>query len=279
MSNTPVVFAKPLYAQGPIDPSELDNIDLRGQRIPKEGEQPGPAGMDTLNTDPMATSGGEDTFEDRYKNLKRHHDSKIFEARKRIKELEDQAQYTQRPLPPKTAEEMKQYKEANPDMFAAMESMVMTNEYQVDPSRVKRLEEELFESQQRTALEQIKQVHPDYTQIVDSPEFETWLAGQSLMVKGLINDNKTDSGAFIRCLDLYKLDTGTAPADNGSSQRSLHNASAAAAVIMNGAAAAMDVGTEQGRVWTREEIGKLHPKEFAALEEEIDTAWAEGRVR
>ena len=29
----------------------------------------------------------------------------------------------------------------------------------------------------------------------------------------------------------------------------------------------------------REEIGKLHPKEFAAFEAEIDTAWAEGRIR
>ena len=278
MSNTQKVFATPLYAQGYVDPDGLDDIDLRGQRIPKEGDETGSAGQDTSLTNQMATSSDEEAFEHRYKNLKRHHDSKIHEARKRIKELEEQAVIASRPKPPKTAEEMQAFQTANPEMFAAMQTMNMTNEHQVDPMRVKRLEEELFESRQRTALEQIKQVHPDYTQIVDSAEFEAWLGQQSLMVKGLISDNSTDSAAFIRCLDLFKMDMGTAMPNNGSSRRSTIDASAAAAVTYNSASQA-EVGTPQGRIWTREEIGKLHPKEYQALEAEIDTAVAEGRVR
>lgn len=279
MSNTNTVYAKPLYAQGYVDPSELDNIDLRGNPIPKDDTNPNPAGQDTSGVDPMTTSGSEgNEFEDRYKKLKRHHDSSIFEARQRIKVLEDEATRSARPTPPKTAEEMKQYQEKNPEMFAAMQTMTMTNENQVDPSRVQRLERELFESQQRTALEQIKQVHPDYAQTIDSPEFEAWLAQQPLMVKGLIVDNETDSAAFIRCLDLYKLDNGTSTNNGSSFKKSNNDASAADAVTYNNASQA-EVGTEHGRIWTREEIGKLRPQQYEALESEIDTAYAEGRVR
>lgn len=275
MSNDKTFYAKPLYAQTYVDPTELANIDLRGLPIPKDGTDPEPAAQDTSVTDPEATSGGEENpIEDRYKQLKRHHDTSIYEARKRIADLEEQATRLTRPVPPKTPEEMTQFKKDNPDMFAMMESMVMTNENQVDPERVQRLEKELFDSQQRTALEQIKQVHPDYASLVDSPEFEAWKNQQSLMVKSLIDGNTTDSAAFIRCLDLYKLDNG-APSSNGSSHRP-NEASAADAVTFNNAA--QEVGTSQGRIWTREEIGKLHPSEFKRYEDEIDTAWAEGRV-
>ncbi len=279
MSNTPTVFAKPLYSS-PTN-TEFDNIDLRGNQIPNtEANGSGSAGQNTQNVNSAATSNGEDQlFKERYVNLKRHHDSKIFEARNRIKELEGQVSSAGQLTPPKTAEEMKLFKEQNPDMFAAMESMLISKSSNIDPDRVAKLEEELFNSRQRTAMEQIKMVHPDYVDVIANPAFEAWLAHQSDMVKGLVEQNSTDSGAFIRALDLYKLDTGTATASKGTSfQKSNVDASAADAININGASIA-DVGTPPGRIWTREEIGKLRPQEFAALEAEIDTAWAEGRVR
>ena len=114
--------------------------------------------------------------------------------------------------------------------------------------------------------------------VLTDPNFESWLGNQSTMVKGLVENNSTDSAAFIRALDLYKLDTGTITVNNAaSSQKSNVDASAADAVVINGASMT-DVDTQQGRIWTREEIGKLKPAEFAHFEEEIDTAWAEGRV-
>ena len=279
MSNTPTVFAKALYSS-PVK-NEFDNLDLRGNQIPNtEANGSGSAGQNTQNVNSAATSNGEDQpFKERYVNLKRHHDSKIFEARNRIKELEGQVSSAGQLTPPKTAEEMKLFKEQNPDMFAAMESLLISKSNNIDPNRVAKLEEELFESRQRTAMEQIKMVHPDYVDVIANPAFEAWLGNQSNMVKGLVEQNSTDSGAFIRALDLYKLDTGTITASKGTSfMKSNNDASAADAININGASIA-DVGTPQGRIWTREEIGKLHPKEFAHFEEEIDTAWAEGRVR
>lgn len=279
MSNTPTVFAKPLYSS-PTN-TQYDNVDLRGNPIPNtEATGSSPAGTNTQNVNSAATSNGEDQlFKERYVNLKRHHDSKIFEARNRIKELEGQVSSIGQLTPPKTAEEMKLFKEQNPDMFAAMESLLISKSNNIDPNRVAKLEEELFNSRQHTAMEQIKIVHPDYVDIISDSNFESWLARQSEMVKGLVEQNSTDSGAFIRALDLYKLDTGTTTASKGTSfMKSNNDASAADAININGASIA-DVGTPQGRIWTREEIGKLHPKEFARFEEEIDTAWAEGRIR
>ena len=279
MSNTPTVFAKALYSS--TVNSEFDNLDLRGNQIPNtQANGSGSAGQNTQNVNSAATSEGEDQlFKERYVNLKRHHDSKIFEARNRIKELEQQVSSTGKLTPPKTAEEMNLFKQENPDMFAAMQSLAMGQSNQIDPRRVAKLEEELLESRQRTAIEQIKMVHPDYIDVIANPAFEAWLGNQSSMVKSMVEENSTDSSAFIRALDLYKLDNGTTTANKGTSfMKSNNDASAADAVVFNGASQA-DVGTPLGRIWTREEIGKLHPKEFARLEEEIDTAWAEGRVR
>ena len=279
MSNTNTVFAKPLYSSSYN--IEVDKVDLRGNPIPEtEATDSGSAGQNTQDANSTATSNGEDQlFKERYVNLKRHHDSKIFEARNRIKELEGQVSSAGQLTPPKTAEEMKLFKEQNPDMVAAMESMLIAKSNNFDPNRVAKLEEELFNSRQHTAMEQIKVVHPDYVDIIGDPKFESWLSQQSEMIKGLVEQNSTDSGAFIRALDLYKLDTGTTTAGKGTSlMKSNNGASAADAINFNGASQA-DVGTPPGRIWTREEIGKLHPKEFAHFEEEIDTAWAEGRIR
>ncbi len=279
MSNTNTVFATPLYSSK-IN-TEFDNMDLRGNQIPNnDATGSSPAGMNTQSTTGAATSEGDDQlFKERYVNLKRHHDSNIFEARNRIKELEQQVSSTGKLTPPKTAEEMKLFQEENPDMFAAMQSLAMGQSNHIDPRRVARLEEELLESRQRTAIEQIKIVHPDYIDVIANPAFEAWLGNQSAMVKSMVEENSTDSAAFIRALDLYKLDNGTTTASKGTSfMKSNNDASAADAININGASIA-DVGTPQGRIWTREEIGKLHPKEFAHFEEEIDTAWAEGRVR
>ena len=279
MSTTTTVFAKPLYSS-PIDHS-VDNLDLRGNQKPEQNTDGSDiANQNTQEVNTTATSDGEDQlFKERYVNLKRHHDSKIFEARNRIKELEGQVSSTGKLTPPKTAEEMNMFKEENPDMFAAMQSMMMGQSSQIDPSRVAKLEEELFESRQRNAIEQIRQVHSDYVNVIASPAFEAWLENQSSMVKSMVEENSTDSAAFIRAIDLYKLDTSTTTADKGTSfQKSNVADSAADAVIINGMSIA-ETGTPPGRIWTREEIGKLHPKDFALYEEDIDTAWAEGRVR
>lgn len=283
MSNTvKTVVAKPYYNLAVEEELAAEDAQSNGQNPNPNSNGPESAAQDTQGDSKTATSDSEDqTYKERWVNLKRYHDTSIHEARKQIKDLEQKLSESSASLtPPKTAEELEKFKNDNPEMYAAMESIVMNQVgSQVDPARVQALEEELSTARQAAALEQIKTAHPDYVDVVASDRFQTWIDEQSPAVQSMVKENATDANSFIRAIDLYKLDAGIASANTGTStQKSNVDASAADAVVVNGASKA-DVGEVQGRIWTREDIEKLTPAEFEQFEADIDAAWMEGRIR
>lgn len=238
------------------------------------------AGQTTSQQGTTATSDSEDqNYRERWVNLKRHHDTKIHEARKRIQQLEQDLNNSTI-VPPKTEEELAAFASKNPEFYSMMQTVAMKNGAGIDPQRVERLEQELEESRQKAAMSMIKAKHPDYVDIVTNTQFKTWLGSQSQVVKDMVEKNAHDAAAFIRALDLYKLDAGVSTTNTGTSfEKSNHNNSAADAVITQGSSAEVGMNNTDGRIWTREEISKLSPAEYSKYEADIDKAAAEGRVR
>lgn len=256
----------------------------RGNQNPTTTESTDPTEQATQENADQATSepSSEDaTYMKRWKDLKSYHDSEITKARQRIRELEESAA-TSKLAPPKTEEELAEFREQYPDFFDAM----MTVSQQQYVAQSKNLQEELdtmrgklMETEAERALAEISKAHPDFTEVVSSPEFKTWLEGQDPTIQSWVSENETNSGPFIRALDLYKMDNGTSATKGRSKPKSKPAAkpSAADAVTVSGGSVEVTEGGDK-RVWTRSEIAAMPINVYKQFAEELDLAAKEGRI-
>jgi len=217
-------------------------------------------------------------YKKRYDDLKRHYDSKLNEFKQREIELLDQAREGQvKYTPPKSEEELNEFKQKYPDVYDVVETVAnMQSE-----SRAKGLEEKIKLLQAREqelvrldAEKELKSRHPDFDDIRNSDDFHDWAKAQPESIQNWIYKNAGDPEAASRALDLFKSDMGMNSPKKKSSAGSKRKASAADMV----SAKTTSVEPQQAKVWTEKEILALSPAEFDRLEQEIDKAWDEGRI-
>jgi len=217
-------------------------------------------------------------YKKRYDDLKRHYDSKLNEFKKREIELLDQAREGQvKYTPPKSEEELAEFKQKYPDVYDVVETVAnMQSE-----SRAKGLEEKIKLLQEREqelvrldAEKELKARHPDFDNIRNSDDFHDWAKSQPESIQSWIYSNASDPEAASRALDLFKSDMGMNSPKKKSSAGSKSKASAADMV----SAKTTNVEPKQAKIWTEKEILALSPAEFDRLEKEIDKAWEEGRI-
>jgi|SRR5210317_4743 hypothetical protein len=217
-------------------------------------------------------------YKKRYDDLKRHYDSKLNEFKQRELELLDQAREGQvKYTPPKSEEELKEFKQKYPDVYDVVETVAnMQSE-----NRAKQLEEKIKLLQSREqelvrldAEKELKSKHPDFDDIRNSDDFHDWAKSQPESIQNWIYKNSGDPEAASRALDLFKSDMGINSNPKKSSAGSKSKASAADMV----SAKTTNVEPQQAKVWTEKEILSLSPAEFDRLEKEIDKAWEEGRI-
>jgi len=215
---------------------------------------------------------------DDYDDLKRHYDSKLNEFKQRELELLDQAREGQpKYTPPKSAEELAEFKEKYPDVYDVVETVAnMQSE-----SKARQLEEKIKLLQSREqeliridAEKALKSRHPDFDDIRNSDDFHDWAKSQPESIQDWIYKNSSDPEAASRAIDLFKSDMGVQSNPKKSSAGSKRKTSAADMV----SAKTTSVEPQQAKVWTEKEILALSPAEFDRLEKEIDKAWEEGRI-
>lgn len=278
MSDTKTVVAKPYFNMAVEE--TLNEEDNGNDQNPNTNSTGSENASQTTQTDTgTATSDSEEQlYKERYVNLKRYHDTSIHEARKQVKDLEVKLQSSASSItPPTNAEELETFKQENPDLYKSLAQQLTPAESVVSVDAFQQMQDELIQTRQERALDQIKTAHPDMVDIVADPVFNTWVEAQTVAVQGMVKDNSEDANAFIRALDLYKLDNGITSSVKGNpSTDSVSDASAADAVTLTGAST--DVGEVNGRIWSRSEIGKLSPHEFEMFEQDIEQARAEGRI-
>jgi len=217
-------------------------------------------------------------YKKRYDDLKRHYDSKLNEFKQRELELLDQAREGQpKYTPPKSAEELAEFKEKYPDVYDVVETVAnMQSE-----SKARQLEEKIKLLQSREqelvridAEKALKSKHPDFDDIRNSDDFHDWAKSQPESIQDWIYKNSSDPEAASRAIDLFKSDMGVQSNSKKSSAGSKRKTSAADMV----SAKTTSVEPQQAKVWTEKEILALSPAEFDRLEKEIDKAWEEGRI-
>jgi small subunit ribosomal protein S16 len=175
---------------------------------------------------------------------------------------------------PKTPEELEEFREKYPDMYAIVETVSTIQAerklktLQEEVQTLKGREEEL---KIQSAYKELLNQHPDFNTLRTDEKFLAWLDDQPESIADGIYKNNTDVKWASRVLDLYKADTGMRKTTKKK------DADPAATVTK---ATSKDVTPEKGdkKIWTASEIRKLKPWQFEKVEAEIDAARAEGRV-
>ena len=218
-------------------------------------------------------------YKKRYDDLKRHYDSKVGEFKGEIESLrkamtERASEMPRGVTPPKTAEELEDFKERYPDVFEVVQTVSsIQTESQVAKLRgelgsIKEREKEL---EKQKAYEELLRLQPDFNEIKTDEKFLAWLEEQPTSISDGIYSNNKDARWAARVIDLYK-------ADSGLTKKKTKSSSAADAVTKTPARDVKTEATGGKKIWKASEIGKMKPHQFEKLEPELDAARSEGRI-
>lgn len=219
-------------------------------------------------------------YKKRYDDLKRHYDEKVGEFKTEIetlrKTMTEHAQEMPRGVtPPKTAEELEEFKERYPDVFEVVQTVSsLQTESQVAQLReelgsIKEREQEL---EKQKAFEELLRLQPDFNEIKADEKFLTWLEEQPTSISDGIYKNNKDARWAARVVDLYRADVGL------TTKKKTKSPSAADAVTKTPARQVNTEATGDKKIWKASEIGKMKPWQFEEMETELDKARAEGRI-
>lgn len=213
-----------------------------------------------------------ETANKRYRDLQSFKDKKIKELEKSLKETSKKSLEI-----PKTAEELKAFKESNQEAYDIMMSMVRLEMMERDEG-LKEQFEELKKHQEslskQKAIAEFNKIHPDIDleKLPSNPQFIAWFKTKSAKLQQEIQTSD-DPHYFADIISLYKKETGIEAKPAAKSKDKLE-ATKTIKVSSN------SVPTSNGKkVWTLSEVKKISrsPIEFEKYEAEIDLAMKEGR--
>ena len=226
----------------------------------------------------------EHDYKKRYDDLKKHYDTKLNEFKSEREELASELKAIKSRVqemprgatPPKTLEELEEFKERYPDVFEVVETVAgvqteakiakLREEIEVVKEREKSLEKE-------KAAEELLRLHPDFGELKSDDKFIGWLDDQPTQISDGIYKNNTDAKWASKVISLYKAEMGISAKKPIKS-----NQNDAAATVTKTQPKEVATSDQKGKIWKVSDIAKLKPWEFEKLEKEIDQARAEGRI-
>jgi hypothetical protein len=219
-------------------------------------------------------------YKKRYDDLKRHYDERIAEFKQKEQELLAQAQSAQPTYqPPKSAEELEQFRTDYPDLYETVESVAhlrSQKEVQALQQKMQAIEEREAMIARREAETKLRERHPDFEDIRGDDGFHEWAKGQPEEIQNWIYNNPDNVGLASRAIDFYKMEMGIAINTQPKAQSSRQKSNRNAADMVSTKTTTVD--TKQPKVWTRREIAALSMDDYDRYEKEIDQAVMEGRV-
>lgn len=227
------------------------------------------------------TKDAEHDYKKRYDDLKKHYDSKVNEFKEEIANLRDtmNSRAVEMPrgvTPPRTQEELDEFKEKYPDVFDVVQTVAsMQTESQVSKLRdeIGTIKEREKNLEKEKAYEELLRLHPDFDELKTTDQFLNWLEEQPQTLADGIYKNNTDARWAARVVDLYKADAGL-----NKQKKSKRQGTAADAVTKTPAREVTTDPNGDKRVFKASQIAKMKPWEFEKMESEIDSARAEGRI-
>ena len=231
----------------------------------------------TLEEAPQKQKGT--NYKKRYDDLKKHYDERIAEFKQKEQELLAQAQSVQPSYqPPKSEEELEQFRTQYPDLYETVESVAhlrSQKEVQVLQQKMQAIEEREAMISRREAETKLRERHPDFEDIRGDEGFHEWAKSQPDEIQNWIYNNPNNVGLASRAIDIYKMERGinvNAPKTQSSQRTSRKDAASLVSTKTT------TVDTKQPKIWTTREIAALSMDDYDRLEKEIDQAAQEGRV-
>jgi hypothetical protein len=218
-------------------------------------------------------------YKKRSDDLKRHYDERIAEFKQKEQELLAQAQAAQPSYqPPKSAEELEQFRTQYPDLYETVESVAhlrSQKEVQALQQKMQAIEEREAMISRREAETKLRDRHPDFEDIRGDEGFHEWAKEQPVEIQGWIYNNPDNVSLASRAIDIYKMEMGmnVGSPRNQSSQKTSRKEAASLVSTKT-----TTVDTKQPKIWTTREIAALSMDDYDRLEKEIDQAAQEGRV-
>ena len=256
--------------------------------LDKEVEDPRQAVEDTQEATPQETGfiSKDETqpnhdYKKRYDDLKSHYDRKQNENTQKLQEIEAKLKIAEKNkamanyTPPKTDDELKQFKQKYPDVYDVVETISQkqaTKQVESLQKEVETLRKREDDLVIQSAFRELITAHSDFNEIKDTPDFLQWLDGQPPSISDGVTKNNKDSKWAIRVLDLYKADKGL------SNSKPKSNVSAASSVTRTKAKSVNVDGNTNKKVWKASEIQKMNASVYEKYEKEIDLAFKEGRI-
>lgn len=218
-------------------------------------------------------------YKKRYDDLKKHYDQKIADFKQKELELKAAAQTQQMNeyRPPKTLEDLEEFKTQYPDLYETVESVAhLQSEQQLEAIRTKlsAIEEREAAISRREAETALQEKHPDFDEIRGDDKFHEWAKEQPESIQDWIYNNPDNVELAIKAIDLYKIEAGISTPKTAKTRKSQPTSSAADFVSTK----TTTVDAKQPKIWTQREISALSMAQFDKLEDEIDQAIMEGRV-
>jgi hypothetical protein len=225
---------------------------------------------------PVETKRARTNYKKRYDDLKKHYDAKLADFKQKEQELLAKANSNRASYkPPKSIEDLEQFKTENPDLYATVESVAhLQTQQQMEAvqQKLSTLEERERMLSRKEAETSLAQRHPDFEDIKGDENFHTWAKMQQEQIQQWVYQNPDNVELAAKAIDLYKLETGIL-----TSQKSKSQPRGNAADFVSTKTTSID--TKEPRIWSKQEIAKMSMREFDKYEAEIDQAIMEGRVR
>lgn len=219
-------------------------------------------------------------YKKRYDDLKKHYDERIAEFKQKEQELLALAQETQPAYqPPKSEEELEEFKTQYPDLYETVESVAhLQSQQQVQAlqQKMQAIEEREAMIARREAETKLRDRHPDFEDIRGDERFHEWAKTQPDEIQNWIYNNPDNVGLASRAIDFYKMEMGININEQPTSQSSRQRSNNSAADLVSTKTTTVD--TKQPKIWSRREIASLSMDDYDRYEQEIDQAIMEGRV-
>jgi hypothetical protein len=212
----------------------------------------------TMNTDEQVMTPDQSEpvvdWEKRYKDLQSHHDKVRVQLSQENETLKKVSTVF---TPPKTPEELAAFKMENPDWMGVIETVA----HDIASNSIQPIQDKLRETQEREAVATILSAHPDFPQIVETPDFNQWVDEQGPEIQAWLSETQ-DASKVIRAINYYKAMRPQAPVASPQYQPSAAHAVSTQDSVGN-------PGNPKARSFSRREIANMHPNEYEKNQEAI----------
>ena len=229
------------------------------------------------NTQEVEPEGAEEqSFKKRYGDLRRHMQKTTEDKDKEIKKLQEQLSLaTKKEIKlPKTDEEIESWAKEYPDVAKIVETIAIKKAAEQNKDIEERLnalsEKERLTSRERAEM-QLLQIHPDFEEIRDNPDFHAWAEEQPQYIQAALYENEDDPRAAARAIDLYKADMGV------SKKKKTSKKDSAKAVTTKGSATTPDSALSDADTILESDVAKMSAIEYEQNEETIRKAIQSGK--